>query len=319
MITLQAQHLARFYGRAHTLHDISFCIEGAGVTGLLGRNGAGKSTLLRLLAGADLPTRGEVRSGTLTSSQHPLEWRSHVGFLPERPALYADETPQSMLLHHLGLHGIFGKQARLATDEFISRCQLKEVQHQRIAELSFGYRKRTGLAITLSHRPRIVLLDEPGAGLDPAQLIALRASIQDIATDHLIILSSHLLQEIALITPHMLVLHAGHLITHTREATQAHPLLDDTRTLCAITIPAHQRDDASAAVQNSQGTELLRHTPQGDRHTLHVLIDEDQRNQVMRALLDAGIDLLAWHTLDAQDDLEARFMAWTSPHMKEEE
>ncbi len=119
MITLEATHLTRFYGQHQVLHDISFTLEGAGVTGLLGRNGAGKSTLLRLLAAQDIPTRGEVRSGSVSTTSDPLTWRAMIGWLPEAPPLHGDETPTSMLAYHLGLHGIHGKQATTTIDEFI--------------------------------------------------------------------------------------------------------------------------------------------------------------------------------------------------------
>ncbi len=207
-----ARGLHKSFGPVAAVRDLSFAIERPGVTGLLGPNGAGKSTTIRMLTGLIQPDAGNAFIAGHDLSEAPLAARNALGYAPETAPLYPELTPTEYLRHRARLYRVPRKTRRVAIDRELDRCQLRPVANRRIAGLSKGYRQRVALAAALVHDPAVVVLDEPASGLDPAQIIELRALIRALGDAKAVLLSSHILPEIERTCDRVLIIAAGRLL-----------------------------------------------------------------------------------------------------------
>lgn len=197
------------YGRKLALDQISLAIKAGETLGLLGLNGAGKSTLLRLLAGLSRPHQGVVTiAGRDINSGHAMP-RAAIGYAPDRPPVYPDYTVTQFLSFAARLRRIPNHQLTAATDTAIERCGLGDVRTRIIGNLSHGYQQRLNMAQALVHQPRLLLLDEPLNGLDPAQIASMRDILAGLDPDRAIIYSSHQLNEVQATCHRAVVLHNG--------------------------------------------------------------------------------------------------------------
>jgi ABC-2 type transport system ATP-binding protein len=206
---IEVSDLSQHYGEVCALDAVSFTVQGPGVTALLGRNGAGKSTLLHVLAGIASPHRGAVRVAGRDAATQARDLRASVGFAPEHPALDDHTTARAHLTWLSELRGC----APDAVARALTRCDLDALADARLSALSHGQRQRVGLASAILHEPPVLLLDEPTTGLDPAQLVSLRALLAALADDHTIIISTHMLHEARALATSALVLERGRLLT----------------------------------------------------------------------------------------------------------
>ncbi len=221
---LEARHLTRHYGALHVVEDVSFDLARGEVLGLLGPNGAGKSTTLQMITGNLAPSRGEVRIAGVDLLDDPRHAKASLGYLPEYPPLYHDLTVSEYLLYCAHLHGLRRAVATRACARAQMRCGLKDVSLRLIGNLSKGYQQRVGIAQAILHEPAVVILDEPTVGLDPLQIREIRTLIRDLAQDHGVILSTHILPEVQEICDRVQILHRGRLVFSESLATlgQAH-------------------------------------------------------------------------------------------------
>jgi ABC-2 type transport system ATP-binding protein len=206
---IEAVRLAKHYGRFAALRDVSFSIPAAQVAAFLGCNGAGKSTTMRVLTGYVTPTQGVARVAGLDVATHRSEVATRIGYLPENGPLYPEMTPVEILRFLGRARGM--PRARLAErlDAVLHQCALHSVQEKPIRKLSKGYRQRVGLAQALLHDPEVLILDEPTSGLDPNQIRDVRALIRTLAGTKTILLSTHILQEVAAVADHVILIHEG--------------------------------------------------------------------------------------------------------------
>ena len=191
----QIDSMTKAYGDTIVLDRVSAQWEGPGVIGLVGRNGAGKSTLLRLLAGVEWPDEGSARCDDLDLLADETTWRAHVGYLPQSPVVCDEMTPEEMMRWSARLHGI--REGEEAIERALSRADLVERRGAPIRELSEGMKRRFGVSLALLHSPKVVLLDEPFASLDPAQMARIRGVIEEVSEETLVLLSSHDLSHLA--------------------------------------------------------------------------------------------------------------------------
>lgn len=215
MIT--ADHVSKLYGTRWALKDLSFQIAEHEVVGFLGLNGAGKTTVLKILSGLLWPSAGRVQIAGFDSIEQPRAVRAMTGFLPDKPPLYGEMTVRAMLCHAASLNGVPGRALHSRVDEVIELCQLKEVRHDLVDWLSHGYRKRVGIAQAIAHRPALVILDEPISGLDPQQIVGMRKLVRSLGEQHTVLVSSHILSEIAQTCDRILVLHEGQIVAQGTE------------------------------------------------------------------------------------------------------
>lgn len=194
------------------MSGITLSLARGDVLGLLGLNGAGKSTTLKMLCGMLVPDGGSVTIDGHSLQEQPLEARRRIGFLPDQPPVYDDMRVHEYLRLCGQIRGLRGSVLRERQDEVIDQCSLKKVSGKLIATLSKGYRQRVGLAQAIIHKPTVLLLDEPGNGLDPQQLEAMRELIRDYACDQAVVFSTHLLSEAQSTCNRVAVIHEGKLV-----------------------------------------------------------------------------------------------------------
>lgn len=208
---LKVDHISRRYGARLALKDLSFQAGEHEIIALMGRNGAGKSTLMNILTGYLAPSEGQAFIGGHDVQLEPLAARRLVGYLPETPPLYPDMTVQEYLTYCAQLKGIAAKAIKAEVSQVIERTGLKEYTNRLSRALSKGYRQRLGMALALLGSPALLVLDEPGSGLDPLQMVQMRELIFSAAKDCTVLLSSHILSEVTNVCTRALVLEAGQL------------------------------------------------------------------------------------------------------------
>ena len=215
---IEADGVRKFYGSKAALDGVSFRIERGEVVGFLGLNGAGKTTMLRILCGLLLPSAGRVRVDGVDAVDDPLALRRLIGFLPDRPPLYGEMSVRDMLRYAGRLNGVAARDLAARVDEVIELTGLSGVAFDLVETLSHGFRQRTGIATAIVHAPRFVVLDEPISGLDPAQIVEMRAVIRGLKDKHTVLMSSHILGEVSATCDRILVLHGGRIVAEGKEA-----------------------------------------------------------------------------------------------------
>ena len=195
------------YGAQKALKEVSLTIEKGQITGLLGPNGAGKSTLMKIITGAILPTSGTAEVNGIDVVASPLQVQQSLGYLPEHNPQYLELFVREYLEYVAQIYKV-GKE-RIPT--VIAQTVLGPEQHKKIGALSKGYRQRVGLAAALIPDPDVLILDEPTTGLDPAQLIEIRALLKNIAVDKTVLFSTHIMQEVVELCSSCVFLKGGEL------------------------------------------------------------------------------------------------------------
>lgn len=209
---IKVEHLTKKYGEVLALDDLSFEIEEGQVYGFLGPNGAGKSTTMNIMTGCLSATAGSVTIGSHDVFEEPDAAKRLVGYLPEQPPLYMNETPLEYLRFVGEAKGLRGSELAAQIDEVAEQAGTSDVMRWRIGDLSKGYRQRVGIAQALLGEPRVIILDEPTVGLDPIQIIEIRDLIRSLGRSHTVILSSHILSEVQAICDKILIIAHGRLV-----------------------------------------------------------------------------------------------------------
>src|SRR5262245_22677632 len=206
---IQVENLTKYYGDYAAVQDISFAVPAGQIVGFLGPNGAGKTTTMRILAGFLTATSGKARIAGFDVFWQPLEVRRRIGYMPENCPLYHEMRVTEYLKFRGGIKGLSGRDTRKRMDYVIERCWLTDVRRQIIGTLSKGYRQRIGLADALLASPPVLILDEPTAGLDPAQIISTRQLIRALGREHTILLSTHILPEVEATCDEVIIINRG--------------------------------------------------------------------------------------------------------------
>ena len=209
---IKVEHLTKYYGDFLAVDDLSFQIAEGHVYGFLGPNGAGKTTTMNIMTGCLSPTSGSVTVGGFDILAEPEQAKRLIGYLPEQPPLYLNETPLEYLRFVGEAKGLRGEELDRQISEVIGQVKIREVAHRRISSLSKGYRQRVGIAQALLGSPKVIILDEPTVGLDPLQIIEIRDLIRQLGQAHTVILSSHILSEVQAICEKILIIAHGKLL-----------------------------------------------------------------------------------------------------------
>ncbi len=206
---LEVENLSKNYSGHTAVRDISFRVKQGEIVGFLGPNGAGKSTTMKVIATFQPATRGSVRVAGHDVFHHPLAVQRSLGYMPENNPLPLEMRVREYLAFRAALRQL-PKSNRL--DEVIEECGLKDVKRRIIGQLSKGYRQRVGLADALIHKPKLVILDEPTAGLDPNQIRSVRDLIKSLAPKITVLLSTHILPEVSLTCDRVIILNQGQIL-----------------------------------------------------------------------------------------------------------
>jgi len=209
---IEVEHLTKQYGSHTALDDVSFQVRKGEILGLLGPNGAGKTTTMRILSGFFPTTQGKAMVAGFDVFEQPLEVKRRVGYLPENPPLYGEMSVDSYLRFVATIKGVVRGELQSSLGRAKVRCGLEAVGERLIKHLSKGFRQRVGLAQALIHEPEILILDEPTTGLDPRQIIEVRELIKDLAGDHTVILSTHILPEVSMTCERIIIINQGKIV-----------------------------------------------------------------------------------------------------------
>ena len=307
---IEVSHLTKKYGSRPAVEDLSFTVADGQIFGLLGPNGAGKSTIMNILTGYLAATSGEVKVAGFSLPEQAQEAKACVGYLPEQPPLYPEMTVREYLDFAAELKGVKKKADRKEQVlRAARRTGLEEVLPRVIRSLSKGYRQRVGIAQALLGDPKLVILDEPTVGLDPAQVIEIRNLIRELGRAHTVILSSHILSEVQAVCSQVLIISKGHLVAvgapeelgeklNSSSRLRATALGDRAAVLKAVGEVPGIRKVQLESEENGQVTFTAESEDAADR-----------RAAVSRALSQAGCTVLA---LAAENrSLEEVFLALT--------
>ncbi len=210
--TIEATDLTRSFGARTAVDNISFCVKRGEVLGLLGVNGAGKSTTMDMLAGIQLPDKGDVLINNFSLADQAMKARACLGYLPEQPPVYPEMTVDKYLIYCAKLRRVAKQEILSAVDQAKTRCGLESSGKRMIKHLSKGYQQRIGIAQAIVHAPDVVILDEPTVGLDPVQIVEIRKLIRELGNDHSVILSTHILPEVLTVCDRVIILRQGKVV-----------------------------------------------------------------------------------------------------------
>ena len=209
---IEVQHVTKRYGPVAAVDDVSFRVEAGQILGFLGPNGAGKTTTMRVLTGYLPPTEGTATIAGFDVLEEPIEVKRRTGYLPESPPLYPDMTVREYLTFIARINRLPAAERGSRIDRVMERTSVGDVADRHCSKLSKGYRQRVGLAQAILHNPDVLILDEPTAGLDPKQIIETRELIKELAGDHTIILSTHILPEVAQTCERVVIINKGRVV-----------------------------------------------------------------------------------------------------------
>ncbi len=209
---IEVQHVTKRYGPVAAVDDVSFRVEAGQILGFLGPNGAGKTTTMRVLTGYLPPTEGTATIAGFDVLEEPIEVKRRTGYLPESPPLYPDMTVREYLTFIARINRLPAAERGSRIDQVMERTSVGDVADRHCSKLSKGYRQRVGLAQAILHNPDVLILDEPTAGLDPKQIIETRELIKELAGDHTIILSTHILPEVAQTCERVVIINKGRVV-----------------------------------------------------------------------------------------------------------
>ena len=207
-MSVVVENLVKKYHHQEVIKGISFSLEKGEITGFLGLNGAGKTTTMKMITGATIPDSGSIKINGLSLDSQLIEAQKNIGYLPEHNPLYLEMYVREYLQFVADIY----KVDKVKIEEVIQKTSLTSHANKRIEELSKGYRQRVGLAAAILHDPNVLILDEPTTGLDPNQIIEIRQIIKDLGKEKIILLSSHIMQEIQAMCDRVIILHQGEII-----------------------------------------------------------------------------------------------------------
>lgn len=314
---IELQNIEKYYGNKLALDQVSFSIDTGSIVGLLGKNGAGKSTLMNIITGYLPATKGMVTVDGTVMEESPKEVKKKIGYLPEKPPLYEAMTVREYLYYVAKLKGAASGRARREAERMIEKTGLKAVENRLVRNLSKGYQQRVGIAQAMLDEPLILVLDEPTVGLDPAQVVEIRALLREYGRDHIVIISSHILTEIAEICERILILNEGRLmkdcqISELTASDQSHVFIrvncqkESFERLIRTYLPDCGYEYRGTGELGCSDWELKAHS-----------VREDIRSRVFGIVKENNMELL--QMFPARDEIEDVFLDLTAVNVKKEE
>ena len=310
---IEVDNLSKFYGTVPALRHVNFGVAHGEIVGFLGPNGAGKTTTLRILTCFMPPTSGVARVAGLDCQQNSLEVRAKIGYLPENVPLYGEMTTHRFLEFAAGAKGVVHSRTRQEIDRVMEICAITSVNSRIIGHLSRGYRQRIGIAQALLNDPPILILDEPTIGLDPTQIVEIRALIKELGAEHTIILSSHILPEVSQICQRILIINNGQIIATDTPTNLTTQLQRNLQVFLEVDGP---RSEVLANLEGLAGVLAVKPSNGESSYLVECERGQDLRPELARTVVEHG-----WHLreLRFQDlSLEDIFMQLVTDEEPEE-
>jgi len=236
---IRVENLSKNYGPVKAVRSISFDLDDGQVVGFLGANGAGKSTTLKIMTGYISPTSGNVYYNDHNIQENTSEIQKDIGYLPELNPLYGEMRVHDYLKFISEIRGISKENFKSAFQKVVEECALNAVAHRTIGNCSKGYKQRIGLAAAMIHDPKILILDEPVTGLDPNQIVEIRQLIKKLGKEKIVIMSSHILQEIQATVDRIIIINEGSIVADGSSDS----LLSDTNAQTELSMDVENADE----------------------------------------------------------------------------
>ncbi|ODS53733.1 MAG: MFS transporter [Acidobacteria bacterium SCN 69-37] len=314
---IEVQNLTKRYGPFTAVDDVSFRVERGEILGFLGPNGAGKTTTMRVLTGYMPATDGKAMVAGYDVFTHPIEAKQRTGYLPETPPLYPEMTVRDYLTFVARIKaGALRRAERDARVQQVMRTtRIDDMAHRACGKLSKGYKQRVGLAQALIHEPEVLILDEPTAGLDPKQIMETRDLIRSLGGDHTIVLSTHILPEVAQTCQRVVIINKGKVVAVDTPENLTHQLKGSA----SLYVQVEGRTSAVEAIQDIPGVRRAFISDQHDAYTGYEIESEpnhDVRRDVARVLVTGGWGLIELRPM--RMSLEEIFLQLTTNEQAEE-
>ena len=311
---IEVDHLTKSYGQSNAVDNISFSVGKGEILGFLGPNGAGKTTTMRMLTGYLPASSGTARIAGFDVFEQSMEVRKRIGYLPETPPLYPDMTIEDYLTFVARIKGVPGGSIDERVDEAMEKTNLLERRDELIKRLSRGYKQRVGIAQAIVHDPDVVILDEPTVGLDPNQIKDVRQLIKDLAGQHTIILSTHILPEVEMTCDRVVIINRGRIAAIDTTQNLRRQFEQGERIVLGVRNGSDEvRERLEMTLQKIEGIQHFELTPQEEvgqlTATLEVSPGLDLRAPIAAQVVSNGLDLLELRTISVS--LEDIFMQLT--------
>ncbi len=271
---IEVKHLTKRYGSHEAVSDLSFTFAEGKIYGFLGPNGAGKSTTMNIVTGCLAATSGEVKIGGYDIFEQPMEAKKLIGYLPELPPLYMDQTVTEYLYFVARAKGLKRSEIDEEIEKVVEEAHIEDVAEKLIKHLSKGYRQRVGIAQALIGNPEIIILDEPTVGLDPTQIVEIRDFIRELGENHTVVLSSHILSEVQAVCDEVLIIHKGKLVAFDKIENLSTALSSGNTIEICIEVAA---DEASELFKDMEGV-LSVSVKEEDENTCNVTLAVGEAN-----------------------------------------
>ena len=285
---IKVENLSKFYGDVKAVKSINFELNDGEIVGFLGANGAGKSTTLKVMTGYLTPTTGNVYVNDLDIQSNTLEIQKQIGYLPELNPLYSEMRVYDLLEFTGNIRNITGKAFKNSLARVVEQCGLKGVIHRMVSECSKGYKQRIGLACAMIHDPKILILDEPVTGLDPNQIVEIRNLIKDLGTEKLVLMSSHILQEIQATVNRIIIIHKGEIVADGTNEELMSGFMGNTK----LTLEIKNAEDSTvkALTEKIPSISLVDTTTRNGSQILHLEYpkEKDPREELFQYAIESN-------------------------------
>ena len=261
--------------------NISFNVESGEIVGFLGPNGAGKTTTIRMLTGYIPPTSGTALIGGYDIFLNSLISKQKIGYMPENVPLYDDMRVREYLLFRAELKGLRGQDVRKHMNEALELCSIKDIKSQMISSLSKGFRQRVGLADALINKPPLLILDEPTNGLDPSQIRSFRELIKELAENHTILISTHILSEVELTCDRVLIINKGKMIGNNTPLELSEKIKSSTTISLELKSQDHDIRDTISNISGIKKVTLEKQEDDWKFFRIRVDYGNDLREEIM--------------------------------------
>ena len=278
---IKVSNLSKKYVGKPAVDNISFNVESGEIVGFLGPNGAGKTTTIRMLTGYIPPTSGTALIGGYDIFLNSLTAKQKIGYMPENVPLYDDMRVREYLLFRAELKGLRGQDVRKHMNEALELCSIKDIKSQMISSLSKGFRQRVGLADALINKPPLLILDEPTNGLDPSQIRSFRELIKELAENHTILISTHILSEVELTCDRVLIINKGQMIGNNTPLELSEKIKSSTTISLELKSQDHDIRDTISNISGIKKVTLEKQEDDWKFFRIRVDYGNDLREEIM--------------------------------------
>ena len=278
---IKVSNLSKKYVGKPAVDNISFNVESGEIVGFLGPNGAGKTTTIRMLTGYIPPTSGTALIGGYDIFLNSLIAKQKIGYMPENVPLYDDMRVREYLLFRAELKGLRGQDVRKHMNEALELCSIKDIKSQMISSLSKGFRQRVGLADALINKPPLLILDEPTNGLDPSQIRSFRELIKELAENHTILISTHILSEVELTCDRVLIINKGRMIGNNTPSELSEKIKSSTTISLELKSQDHDIRDTISNISGIKKITLEKEEDDWKFFRIRVDYGHDLREEIM--------------------------------------